>query len=150
MFKTRKMLVFFAVICSIFFVCFYYIFCESGNNKDINQDKIADKVLKKFNKYEANLSVNIISNKNENVYEMTQVVGEDIVKMIINSPDNLKGIIIENNNGNLKVLNTVLNKEKIYDNYGILINNSLFLNTFAKDAIENRIWNGKKGWWNHN
>lgn len=139
MFRTRKMLVFFAVICSIFCVFFYYIFCESGNNKDINQDKIADKVLKKFNKYEANLSVNIISNKNENVYEMTQVVGEDNVKMIINSPENLKGIIIENDNGNLKILNTILNKEKVYDNYGILINNSLFLNTFAKDAIENRI-----------
>ena len=40
---------------------------------------------------------------------------------------------------NLKILNTILNKEKVYDNYGILINNSLFLNTFAKDAIENRI-----------
>ena len=83
----------------------YYIFLDNGNNKTINQDKIADKVLKRFKNYEAKISVCVISNKNENYYEMNQFVTEDLMKTIINLPDNLRGIIIENDSNVLKILN---------------------------------------------
>ena len=136
MIKTRKMFLF-AVICITLFIIFYYNFGNIGNNKDIIQDKIADKILEKFNNYEAKISVNVISNKNENFYEMNQYVSNNYMKMIINYPENIKGIIIEIKDNTLRILNTILNMEKVYENYGIITNNSLFLNTLIKDAKEN-------------
>lgn len=136
MIKTRKMFLF-AVICIILFIIFYYNFGNIGNNKDIIQDKIADKILEKFNNYEAKISVNVISNKNENFYEMNQYVSNNYMKMIINYPENIKGIVIEIKDNTLRILNTLLNMEKVYENYGIITNNSLFLNTLIKDAKEN-------------
>lgn len=136
MIKTRKMFLF-AVICITLFIIFYYNFGNIGNNKDIIQDKIADKILEKFNNYEAKISVNVISNKNENFYEMNQYVSNNYMKMIINYPENIKGIIIEIKDNTLRILNTLLNMEKVYENYGIITNNSLFLNTLIKDAKEN-------------
>ena len=136
MIKTRKMFLF-AVICITLFIIFYYNFGNIGNNKDIIQDKIADKILEKLNNYEAKISVNVISNKNENFYEMNQYVSNNYMKMIINYPENIKGIIIEIKDNTLRILNTLLNMEKVYENYGIITNNSLFLNTLIKDAKEN-------------
>ena len=136
MIKTRKMFLF-AVICITLFIIFYYNFGNIGNNKDIIQDKIADKILEKFNNYEAKISVNVISNKNENFYEMNQYVSNNYMKMIINYPENIKGIIIEIKDNTLRILNTLLNMEKVYENYGKITNNSLFLNTLIKDAKEN-------------
>ena len=132
--SMKKILFIFVLICLVIFGISYYIFLDNGNNKTINQDKIADKVLKRFKNYEAKISVCVISNKNENYYEMNQFVTEDLMKTIINLPDNLRGIIIENDSNVLKILNTTLNMEKVYENYGLLVNNALFLNTIEKDA----------------
>lgn len=136
MLNLKKMLFIFVVICISIFIIFHYIFVNNGNNKNINQDEIADKILKKFNKYEAKISVNIISNKNENFYEMTQYVYDNYMKMIVDYPQNIQGVIIEIKDNTLSILNTKLNMEKVYDNYGININNSLFLNTLVKDITE--------------
>ena len=129
----KKILFIFVLICLVIFGFSYYIFLNNGNNKTINQDKIANKVLKRFKNYEATISTCVISNKNENYYEINQFVTEDSMKMIINLPDNLRGIIIENTGNTLKILNTTLNMEKVYENYGLLVNNSLFLNTIEND-----------------
>lgn len=133
----KKILFIFVLICLVIFGFSYYIFLNNGNNKTINQDKIANKVLKRFKNYEATISTCVISNKNENYYEINQFVTEDSMKMIINLPDNLRGIIIENTGNSLKILNTTLNMEKVYENYGLLINNSLFLNTIENDIQQN-------------
>ena len=109
----KKILFIFVLICLVIFGISYYIFLDNGNNKTINQDKIANKVLKRFKNYEAKISVCVISNKNENYYEMNQFVTEDSMKMIINLPDNLRGIIIENDSNVLKILNTTLNMENL-------------------------------------
>ena len=133
----KKILFIFVLICLVIFGFSYYIFLNNGNNKTINQDKIANKVLKRFKNYEATISTCVISNKNENYYEINQFVTEDSMKMIINLPDNLRGIIIENTGNTLKILNTTLNMEKVYENYGLLVNNSLFLNTIENDIQQN-------------
>ena len=133
----KKILFIFVLICLVIFGFSYYIFLNNGNNKTINQDKIANKVLKRFKNYEATISTCVISNKNENYYEINQFVTEDSMKMIINLPDNLRGIVIENTGNTLKILNTTLNMEKVYENYGLLVNNSLFLNTIENDIQQN-------------
>ena len=63
---------------------------------------------------------------------MTQYVNDNYMKMIVDYPQNIQGVIIEIKDNTLSILNTKLNMEKVYDNYGININNSLFLNTLVK------------------
>ena len=94
-------------------------------------------IFNKLEKYEANIDVNVISNKNENVYNMQQIVDENISKIIVNSPRNAKGLEIEIKDGNLKIKNRKLNVDKTYENYKMLMNNSLFLTTFIEEYKNN-------------
>lgn len=135
--KKQKFLIIFVFICSIIFCIFYYIFSVSGNNINISQEQIVEKALKEFNNYEANLEITVKSNKNENKYEVNQIVNNEYSKQEMMSPENLKNMIIELEKNKLKVLNSNLNMEKIYENYDYVLNNSLFLNTFANDYFNN-------------
>lgn len=135
--KNKKVFVF-VLICMIIFFIFYYIFIFLGNNKNINQDEIVDKILNSFIKYEANIIVHVISNKNETYYNMFQSVNNNESKVIINEPENIKGMIIEKNNNCLKISNPKINMEKIYSNYNVALNNSLFLNTFIEEFKNNK------------
>lgn len=135
--KNEKNLIIFVFICSIIFIICYYIFCISGNNINISQEKVVEEILNEFNNYEANIEVTVRSNKNENKYEMTQTVNNNYSKQEIKKPENLKNMIIELEENKLKILNSNLNMEKIYENYNYILNNSLFLNTFANDFSNN-------------
>lgn len=133
----RKKLFIFVLICIIVFSLFYYIFSSFGNNKNRNQNKIVDNILNNMVEYEANITVKIISNKNENLYNMDQSYNETSSKTVINSPDNIKGMVIENQNNTLKITNTKINMEKIYNDYEYVLNNNLFLNVFVEDYKNN-------------
>ena len=133
----KKIVFIFAVICMILFIIFYYIFYISGNNIIRNQNEFVEDVFKKLENYEAEIKVNIISNKNENIYDMYQIVKDNYSKLVINYPENIKGLEIEFESDCLKIKNEKTNMEKIYENYKNGINNSLFLNTFIKEYKEN-------------
>lgn len=133
----KKLMFVFVFICISIFFIIYYIFSSFGNNKFRNQNEIVDNILNRFNNYEANILVTITTNKNENNYEMFQEVSEKNSKTIINSPENIKDMIIEINDNTLKITNTKINMEKIYEEYDGLLNNNLFLNKFAKDCENN-------------
>lgn len=135
--KNKKFLIIFVFICSIIFCIFYYIFSVSGNNINISQEQIVEEALKEFNNYEASLEVIVKSNKNENKYEINQIVNNEYSKQEVMSPENLKNMTIELEKNKLKILNSNLNMEKIYENYDYVLNNSLFLNTFANDYFNN-------------
>lgn len=135
--KNKKFLIVFVFICSIIFCIFYYIFSDSGNNINRSQEQIVEDVLKEFNNYEANMEVTVKSNKNENKYEIKQIVNNDYSMQEIISPENLKNMIIELEKNKLKILNSNLNMEKIYENYDYVLNNSLFLNSFTNDYFNN-------------
>ncbi len=135
--KNKKFLIIFVFICSIIFCVFYYIFSVSGNNINISQEQIVEEALKEFNNYEANLEITVKSNKNENKYQVNQIVNNEYSKQEMMSPENLKNMIIELEKNKLKILNSNLNMEKIYENYDYVLNNSLFLNTFANDYFNN-------------
>ena len=81
--------------------------------------------------------VKIISNKTENIYKMKQEINDKKSIQEVLEPSNIKGLIIEQENNTLKVLNTNLNFEKIYNDYNIVLNNSLFLNVFIQDYKNN-------------
>ena len=133
----KKMLIV-GIFCLIIFFIFYYKNFINGNNISIkNKDKIVDYILNNISEYEAELEVTVISNKTENIYNIKQKVdGNKSIQEVIN-PDSIKGLIIELENSNLKVSNTELNLEKIYNNYDVVLNNSLFLNVFIEDYKNN-------------
>ena len=133
----KKLMFVFVFICISIFFIIYYIFSSFGNNKFRNQNEIVDNILNRFNNYEANILVTITTNKNENNYEMFQEVSEKNSKTIIKSPENIKDMIIEINDNTLKITNTKINMEKIYEEYDGILNNNLFLNKFAKDCENN-------------
>ena len=135
--NSKKLMFVFVFICISIFFIIYYIFSSFGNNKFRNQNEIVDNILNKFNNYEANILVTITTNKNENNYEMFQEVSEKNSKTIIKSPENIKDMIIEINDNTLKITNTKINMEKIYEEYDGILNNNLFLNKFAKDCENN-------------
>ena len=135
--KNKKIVFIFAIICILIFLFIYYIFTNLGNNKNRSQEEIVESILNEICKYEANITVEVYSNKNENVYEMYQLVDENSSKTIVKSPEEIENLSIENVNNKLKVKNTKLDAEKIYENYAPIINNNLFLNLFSKDCFEN-------------
>lgn len=136
---NKKIVFIFAIICITIFLIFYYIFRISGNNIIRNQNEFVEDILKKLEKYEANIEVTVVSNKNENVYNMQQIVDEEKSKLIVNSPENVKGLEIELKDGNLKITNAKTNMEKIYENYKAIINNSLFISAFIEDYKNNEV-----------
>lgn len=131
--KNKKFLISFVFICSLIFCICYYNFFISGNNINRSKEQIVEEKLNEFNNYEANIEVTVKSNKNENKYEMKQVVNNEYSKQEIISPENIKNMTIELEKNKLKILNSNLNMEKIYENYDYILNNSLFLNTFSSE-----------------
>lgn len=135
--KSKKLLLIFVLICITIFFIFYYNFFILGNNINRSQDEIVDNIINKTNEYEANIDVKVISNKNENDYKMYQIVNDEKSIQIVDGPENIKGLEIENISNKLIIRNTKLNMEKIYDQYEFLLNNSLFLNVFIEDYKKN-------------
>lgn len=135
--KSKKLLLIFVLICITIFFIFYYNFFILGNNINRSQDEIVDNIINKTNEYEANIDVKVISNKNENYYKMYQIVDDEKSIQIVDGPENIKGLEIENISNKLIIRNTKLNMEKIYDQYEFLLNNSLFLNVFIEDYKKN-------------
>ena len=133
---NKKMMFIFAIICIIIFFIFYYIFCISGNNIIRNQKEFIEDIFEDLECYEADIDVVITSNKNENQYNMKQIVDGKDSKLVINSPENVKGLEIEIKDNNLKITNTKTNMEKIYENYKKIINSSLFINSFIEEYDE--------------
>lgn len=108
-----------------------------GNNKNRNQNEIVDNILKKLENYEADVTVSVMTNKNETIYNMKQIYNKNESKTIINSPENIKGMVIENTNNTLKITNPIINMEKVYEDYDFILNNDLFLNVFINDYKNN-------------
>lgn len=133
---NKKIVFIFAIICIIVFSIFYYIFFISGNNIIRNQKEFIEDIFEDLECYEADIDVTITSNKNENKYNMKQLVDGEDSKLIINSPENVKGLEIEIKDDNLKIINEKTNMEKVYENYKKIINNSLFISTFIEEYDE--------------
>lgn len=133
--KNKRFLFIFALICITIFCIIYYIFLKFGNNN--SKEKIVDEILNSFNVYEADIKVTVYSNKNTNNYYMHQIVNHKVSRCIINEPEEINGLNIELNNGKLFIKNEKYNIEKVYENYSEVLNNSLFLNTFSADCINN-------------
>ena len=129
-----KKIVFFVIILCLIFGIFYYKNFLFGNNiiKNRSSNKV-DIILNSFENYCADMSVKVISNKTENNYNMYQEVNKESSIQEIKDGEYIEGLRIELSQNNLKISNSKLKLEKIYENYQDLLNNSLFLNSFVAD-----------------
>ena len=102
-----------------------------GNNK--NSQEIVDYILN-LSSYEAEVTVNITSNKNSNKYILKQKYQKDKehIQEVI-GPSNIAGVKIINDGKNLKIENSNLNLNEIIENYTNLENNNLDLSMFIDE-----------------
>ena len=102
-----------------------------GNNK--NSQEIVDYILN-LSSYEAEVTVNITSNKNSNKYILKQKYQKDKehIQEVI-EPSNIAGVKIINDGKNLKIENSNLNINEIIENYTNLENNNLDLSMFIDE-----------------
>jgi len=99
---------------------------KSGNNINRSQEQIVEDILKEFNNYEANIEVTVKSNKNENKYEMKQVVKDKYSKQEILNPDNIKEPNTGNNSNNTSYVSQTT------------INNSTWKDIIANETDKNK------------
>ncbi len=133
----KKIMFIFVLICIIVFFILYYIFLILGNNIFRNKNEFVEKIFKSLENYEAEIDVIVVSNKNQNIYSMSQTVNNETSKVVINSPENVKGLIIEQKNDELFIRNTRIDMEKRYSNYELSDENNLFIGSFVKDYQKN-------------
>ena len=102
-----------------------------GNNK--NSQETVDYILN-LSSYEAEVTVNITSNKNSNKYILKQKYQKDKehIQEVI-EPSNIAGVKIINDGKNLKIENSNLNLNEIIENYTNLENNNLDLSMFIDE-----------------
>ncbi len=125
-------------IIAIFFIKSNYKNIKFGNNmSNKSADEIANYILD-INSYELTANVTIESNKNTNVYVMKEkcIKDSNLFKHEILEPENVRGISFTYDGTNLKVENSNLSLNKIYENYPYIGENTITLMSFINDYME--------------
>lgn len=133
----------------IIFASFFIIFSNKkskiskvGNNSS-NQE-IVDYILN-ISSYELTAEVEITSNKNKNKYVINQkYINPDKSIQEIQEPSNIQGIKIVREGNCVKLENTQLNLNDIYENYEYIAENDLDLECFINDYKNNNESNCEK------
>lgn len=139
-FNSKKCLqmFFIVILCLIIFCFFYYKSGKNGNNiSNKSQEEIIDYILNDVKEYEADVEVLVISNKTENTYKMKQKVNSEENTFEVYFPEEINGLKVSNFDNKLKISNSKIELNKIYENYQPLLNNMMFLNVFINDYKEN-------------
>lgn len=121
-------------ICSL---CFFnknnYKTVEFGNNSIKSAENIKEYILN-ISSYEANISLEIVSNKNTNKYKIKQsYVSPNIFKQEVLEPTAIQGLTTIYDGNKLTINNTKFALSKIYENYQYISNNSLCLSSFIEE-----------------
>ena len=105
-----------------------------GNNIISNsEDSVVNNILN-MKSYEADVTIRVVSNKNENTYRMLQKnVGEEAYKQVVQEPAVIEGMEIVFREKKLEIKNTRLNLSKIYEGYEYIAENELILTSFVND-----------------
>lgn len=134
---SGPILLFLILILTIFIIIFFIKndnkINNPGNNKSI--DEIEQYILN-IDSYKAKIDVTIISNKNENQYKIEQEVTQSYAKMTVTSPEAISNMEIIYENGILKIRNTELNVNKVYNEYPNISKNIMFLTDLIKTYQE--------------
>ena len=113
--KSYIAIIIIAFFLLLFFIIYYNL--QKNGNTIINKQDIVERLLKNSIRYSAEIEVEVQTNKNKNKYKIKQEENQNYSKQEIIEGQNIKGLIIEINNNILKIKNTTLNLEKIYEDY---------------------------------
>lgn len=125
-----------AILLTIFLIFFSKKSYENMNigNNNLNKtlEEVEDYILN-IKSYTATIEVTINSNKNSNKYLIKQSHQEENDEQEVIEPGNIRGVKITYKDSSLKVENSKLNLEKIYNNYPYIESNILWLNSFIEE-----------------
>ena len=137
--QNKKLLIMCSIIICIILIIFFiknnYNFSKKGNNiSNKSADEIKEYILN-IDSYQAIAEITIKSNKNQNTYKVEQKYNREnnIYKQEMLEPENIKGVQFIYDGTTLKVENTKLNLNKIYENYNYIESNELSLASFIED-----------------
>lgn len=131
--KLKKIVIFVIIFCMIFGILYYKNFLFGNNISKNRSGNKQENILNCMNHYKAEIEVIVTSNKTQNEYVIEQEVKDDYCMQEVKQGEHIEGVKIELNQNNLKISNTKLNLEKVYENYSNLLNHAMFLNSFAED-----------------
>lgn len=125
-----------AILLTIFLIFFSKKSYENMNigNNNLNKtlEEVEDYILN-IKSYTATIEVTVNSNKNSNKYLIKQSHQEENDEQEVIEPGNIRGVKITYKDSSLKVENSKLNLEKIYNNYPYIESNILWLNSFIEE-----------------
>lgn len=108
---------------------------KMGNNS--SSQEIVDYILN-ISSYEATVEIEVNSNKNKNQYVLKQQYRKpDISTQEVLEPSNISGIKITKNGNQLKIENTKLSLNSLFENYEYVSDNILDLSCFIEDYKSN-------------
>ncbi len=135
----NKKKIFFILILLVLIISIIFIFFNKktakvfkiGNN--MTSQQIVEYILN-ISSYEANIEVEIETNKNSNKYIINQkYASPNLNSQEIIEPSNIKGVKIIRNGDNLKVENSNLSLATLFENYNYISDNCLDLSSFIED-----------------
>ena len=139
---NKKLLIPTVLICVVFlfavFQIFHYKNIKTGNNITNKTLQEIESYILNISSYEAEIELNVESNKNSNQYIIRQKFEKpNICYQEVIEPKNIEGLTIKYNGSNLEVSNTKLNLSKIYENYQYITENCLWLSDFIENYKAN-------------
>lgn len=121
------------IVFFILILIFSIIFLKTNKNEENGNNNNNNNILN-MSSYTAKIEVTIKSNKNTTKYRMTQEYKKgEFSKQMIEEPEQIYGLTMEYRNNSLKIENTRLNLNNIYEGYNYITENNLFLNEFIDD-----------------
>lgn len=132
-FRLRKIVIFVIIFVAIFGILYYKNFISGNNISKNRSDKKIEEIINSMGNYSAEINVTVLSNKTQNEYVIYQEVNGDYSMQEVKKGKNIEGLKLEQTGNNLKISNSKMNLEKVYENCENLMNNAMFLNSFAKD-----------------
>jgi len=128
------LLIIVAILLTIFFIKKAYNHSQTGNNIGNKSLKDIENYILNISSYEAKIEVTVNSNKNTNKYILNQsAVIPNIFTQEVIEPQNIKNLKTTYDGKTLKIENTKLNLNKLYEDYEHVANNTLFLSTFIEN-----------------
>lgn len=136
--KAKKLTIIFIILFFIGGICFF-IFSKNNMSKNLkignnsSSQEIVNYILN-ISSYNAKVEVEVKSNKNTNKYILKQEYkAPDINFQEVIEPSNIAGVKITRNGQDLRIENTKLNLNTVFEKYEYISENALDLSSFIED-----------------
>lgn len=112
---------------------------KTGNNLSNKTNQEIEEYILNISSYEAEIQVEVESNKNNTKYKLKQsYVSPNVAKQIVIEPENICGLETIYDGNKLTINNTKLNLSTVYQDYQYITQNFLWLNSFIDDYKNSR------------